>query len=52
VSIGFAIVLMWFPVAGALGLIWVIGAYAIAFGVMLIALGLKLNGFRKRLLAA
>jgi uncharacterized membrane protein HdeD (DUF308 family) len=51
-SIGFAIVLMWFPVAGALGLIWVIGAYAIAFGVMLIALGLKLNGFRKRLLAA
>jgi uncharacterized membrane protein HdeD (DUF308 family) len=35
-SIGFAIVLMWFPVAGALGLIWVIGAYAIAFGLMLI----------------
>jgi uncharacterized membrane protein HdeD (DUF308 family) len=51
-SIAFAIVLMWFPVAGALGLIWVIGAYAIAFGVMLIALGLKLNGFRKRLSAA
>jgi len=40
-----------FPVAGAFGLIWVIGA-SIAFGVMLIAPGLKLNGFRKQLLDA
>jgi len=51
-SIAFAIVLMWFPLAGALGLIWLIGAYAIGFGVMLIALGLKLNGFRHRLATA
>jgi len=51
-SIALAIVLMWFPVAGALGLVWVIGAYAIGFGIMLIALGLKLNGFRRHLAAA
>jgi len=51
-SIAFAIVLMWFPLAGALGLIWLIGAYAIGFGVVLIALGLKLNGFRHRLATA
>jgi uncharacterized membrane protein HdeD (DUF308 family) len=51
-SIAFAIVLMWFPAAGALGLVWVIGAYAIGFGIMLIALGLKLNGFRRHLAGA
>jgi uncharacterized membrane protein HdeD (DUF308 family) len=48
ISILFAIVLMWFPMAGALGLAWVIGAYAIGFGVMLIALGLRLNRFHRR----
>ncbi len=52
ISILFAIVLMWFPMAGALGLVWIIGAYAIGFGVMLILLGFKLNRFRKRLAAA
>ena len=48
-SIAFAVLLMWFPMAGALGLIWLIGIYAIGFGIMLIALGVRLNGFRRHL---
>ncbi len=52
VSILFAIVLMWFPMAGALGLVWIIGAYAIAFGVMLIALAFRLRGFHRQHLRA
>jgi uncharacterized membrane protein HdeD (DUF308 family) len=52
VSILFAVVLMWYPEAGLLGLVWVIGFYAIFFGMTLIALGLKLNRFRAHLAAA
>jgi uncharacterized membrane protein HdeD (DUF308 family) len=45
-SILFAIVLMWYPTAGAYALAIIIGAYAIGFGVMLIAFGIRLNRFR------
>jgi uncharacterized membrane protein HdeD (DUF308 family) len=45
-SIVFALVLMIFPVAGALSLLWLISVYAVVFGVMLIAGGLKLRGLR------
>jgi uncharacterized membrane protein HdeD (DUF308 family) len=31
------------PGAGALGLLWVIGAYAIVFGVMLVGLAFRLR---------
>ncbi len=51
-SIAFAIVLMWMPLAGLVGLIWLVGIYAIAFGVTLIAFGFRLNGHRKHLVAA
>ena len=44
-SILFAFALWLFPGAGALSLIWLIGGYAIVFGVMLIALSLKLRGW-------
>ena len=47
-SILFAILLMVFPGAGALGLIWLIATYAIVFGVMLIIAGVKLRGLRSR----
>jgi uncharacterized membrane protein HdeD (DUF308 family) len=47
-SIVFAILVMFFPGAGALGLLWLIAAYAIIFGVMLVILGFRLRGHRSR----
>ena len=43
-SIIFGALMLWNPGAGALAVIWVIGSYAIVFGVLLIALGLRLKG--------
>jgi uncharacterized membrane protein HdeD (DUF308 family) len=42
-SVLFGLILLITPGAGALALIWVIGAYAIVFGVMMIAFALKLR---------
>jgi uncharacterized membrane protein HdeD (DUF308 family) len=42
-SVLFGLVLIVFPGAGALGLIFVIGAYAIIYGIMLIALAFRLK---------
>ena len=50
-SILFAVLLMYFPGAGALGLLWLIAAYAIVFGVVLVILGFKLRGHRTHLQA-
>jgi uncharacterized membrane protein HdeD (DUF308 family) len=47
-SILFAVVLIVSPGTGALALIWVIGAYAIIFGVMMLALALRLHGLGSR----
>jgi uncharacterized membrane protein HdeD (DUF308 family) len=47
-SIAFALLLMTFPAAGALGLLWLIAMYAVVLGAILIALGLKLRGLRSR----
>ncbi|HEX5832971.1 MAG TPA: HdeD family acid-resistance protein [Pyrinomonadaceae bacterium] len=35
------------PVAGALAVVWLIGAYAIVFGVLLVALSLRLHGMMR-----
>lgn len=43
-SIIFGVLLFMNPGAGALAVIWLIGAYAIVFGVILIALSLRLHG--------
>lgn len=43
-SIVFGVVLVLFPAAGALSLVWLIGSFAIAFGVFLIILGWRLRG--------
>lgn len=42
-SIVFGVLLLINPFAGALAVVWIIGAYAIVFGVLLIALGMRLH---------
>lgn len=48
ISVLFGIALAINPVGGVLAVVWLIGAYAIAFGVLLIALGFRLRGVAKR----
>ena len=43
VSVIFGLILIFFPGSGAISLVWVIGIYAIIFGVLLIALGFRLR---------
>jgi uncharacterized membrane protein HdeD (DUF308 family) len=47
VSIAFGLMLAARPGAGLIGLLWVIGAYAIIFGVLLIGLAFRLRGVDK-----
>jgi uncharacterized membrane protein HdeD (DUF308 family) len=47
-SVAFGVLVFAFPGAGAVGIAWVLGAYAMAAGVILIALGVRL---RARVLA-
>lgn len=42
-SVLFALALLFNPAAGALALVWLIGAYSIVFGVLLIVLGVRLH---------
>jgi uncharacterized membrane protein HdeD (DUF308 family) len=42
-SIAFAIMLLWNPLPGALALVWLIGSYAIVFGVLGIIFGFRLR---------
>jgi len=42
-SIAFGVLLFARPGAGALAVVWIIGAYAIAFGALLVGLGLRLQ---------
>lgn len=42
-SILFGLVLMLMPVAGALAVVWLIGIYAVLFGVLLLALAFRLR---------
>ena len=43
-SILFGLLLFAFPGAGALTVVWLIGAYALLFGVLLVGLALRLRG--------
>ena len=46
-SVLFGLALLFYPAAGALAVVWIIGAYAIVFGILLVALGLRLHGMVK-----
>jgi uncharacterized membrane protein HdeD (DUF308 family) len=46
ISIVFAVMLLWNPLPGALALVWLIGWYAIVFGILGIILGFRLRGLR------
>jgi len=47
-SIAFALLVVIFPGSGAVAIVWVIGAYAIVFGALLIGLGLRLRALGRR----
>ena len=49
ISVIFGLVMMIFPGDGALALVWVIGIYAILFGIALIAAGFRLRSWRNDL---
>ena len=46
-SILFGVVLIAFPAAGVLSLVWLIGSFAIVFGVFLLILGWRLRGINE-----
>jgi uncharacterized membrane protein HdeD (DUF308 family) len=46
-SVAFGALMVWSPGAGALAVVWVIAAYAIFFGILLVALGFRLRGLAR-----
>jgi uncharacterized membrane protein HdeD (DUF308 family) len=46
-SVAFGVLLLINPLAGALAVVWIIGAYAIVFGVMMMVLGFRLRGLTR-----
>jgi uncharacterized membrane protein HdeD (DUF308 family) len=42
-SVAFGVLVFLFPGAGALSIVWIIGAYALAFGVLLVLVSLKIR---------
>ncbi|MGA8534445.1 MAG: HdeD family acid-resistance protein [Candidatus Tumulicola sp.] len=42
-SILFGILMIWHPIAGVLAIIWIIAAYAVVFGILMIALSFRLR---------
>jgi uncharacterized membrane protein HdeD (DUF308 family) len=51
-SIVFGILVAIFPVSGLVAIVWIIGVYAILWGVLLIALGVRLRSSRGRLVVS
>jgi len=51
-SVLFGVVIALFPAVGLITVVWVIGAYAILFGIILMALGFRLRGHGARARAA
>lgn len=46
-SVLFGLLLLTFPVAGALSVVWLIGAYSISFGIVLTVLGIRVHGMSR-----
>lgn len=44
-SVAFGALLIWRPGSGALAVIWIIGIYAIAYGIMLLGVAFRLRGY-------
>jgi uncharacterized membrane protein HdeD (DUF308 family) len=51
-SIVFGLLITLFPGAGLVAIVWVIGAYTLVWGAILLALGLRLRGHQGRLMVA
>ncbi|MGP1674893.1 MAG: HdeD family acid-resistance protein [Candidatus Limnocylindrales bacterium] len=51
-SIVFGLLLFLFPLSGAITIVWIIGAFAIAFGISMIVLGWRLRGINARVTGA
>jgi uncharacterized membrane protein HdeD (DUF308 family) len=47
-SVLFGVVIALFPAVGLITVVWIIGAYAVVFGILLVALGFRLRGHRAR----
>lgn len=43
-SIGFGVLLLTYPLAGALAVLWALASYAVAFGIVLVLLGFRVRG--------
>lgn len=52
VSVAVGVILIWRPEAGALALLWLIGAYAIALGVLIVVFAFKIRNFVGKLTRA
>ena len=50
-SILFAVLMWWRPVAGAVAVVWIIGIYAIVFGITMIGLSLRLRSHASHAIA-
>jgi uncharacterized membrane protein HdeD (DUF308 family) len=51
-SVAFGVLVVARPGAGALSILWLIGAYAIAFGLLLVIFAFRARGFAKRVAGA
>ena len=51
-SILFGVLVFASPVSGALAITWLIGVYALVFGVIMLVFGIRLRGVRSKLLAS
>ncbi|MBV9028175.1 MAG: HdeD family acid-resistance protein [Candidatus Eremiobacteraeota bacterium] len=52
ISILFGVLMLWSPVAAAFAIVWIIAAYAIVFGILMIGLALRLRSHAHHVVSA